>query len=368
MWKRRRRIAALALGAILPALPFLKVEGESALRFDIPGGKLLFFGIPLWLSEFHLVLVGMLAVLLLALAVTVIFGRIWCGWLCPQTVLPEISSWAATLLPARWRKTGGRMFLFLLSGAASLSVIATFVPPSDAGALLFRSRIVAGIFLAQWAVFFFLLALLGPTFCSTVCPYSMLQNVLFDERTLTVGFDRSRMEECPRCERCVSVCPVKIDIREGAQRECIACAECIDACRAVSERQRIRPFIAYRGTIRRPKAALWGAAAVASGLAFLLLLLQKPDVSLLVQWEAKLPGAPANSYRFTVRNDRSRPVALALRLDGEGTLYGEKEIQVEPHARKTGKVIVRREGIAGGGVTFVAEGQGISMREKAAFP
>ncbi|NJD61271.1 MAG: 4Fe-4S binding protein [Deltaproteobacteria bacterium] len=368
MWKQRRRIAALAQGAVILALPFLEIGGESALRFDIPGGKLLFFGTTLWLSEFHLLLLGTLAVLLLVLAVTVVFGRVWCGWVCPQTVLPELSSWASCLLPASWRKTGGKAVLFLLSGAASLSVIAYFVPPSEAGAVLFRSRIAAGIFLVQWAVFFFMLALLGPTFCRTVCPYSMFQNLLFDERTLTVGFDRSRMEECPRCERCVSICPVKIDIREGAQRECIACAACIDACRAISDRQAIRPFIAYRGTIRRPKAALWGGAAAAAGLAFLLLLLQKPDVSLLVQWEAKIAGAPANSYRYTVRNDGGRPVALALRLDGEGTMYGEKEIQVGPRTRKTGKVIVRREENEGGSVTFVAEGQGLSLSGKAVFP
>lgn len=368
MWKRRRRIAALAQGAMILALPFLEIDGESALRFDIPGGKLLFFGTTLWLSEFHLVLLATLAVLLFALAFTVVFGRVWCGWLCPQTVLPELSSWAASPLPARWRKTGGKLFLFLLSGLVSLSLIAYFVPPSEAGAVLFRSRIAAGCFLAQWAVFFLMLALLGPTFCRTVCPYSMLQNVLFDERTLTVAFDRSRSEECLRCERCVSVCPVKIDIRGGAQRECIACAECIDACRAISDRQGIRPFVAYRGTILRPKAALWGLAAAAASLAFLLPLLQTPEVSLLVQWEAKVAGAPANSYRYTVRNDRGRPVVLAIRLDGEGTIYGEKEIRVEPHARKTGKVIVRREGGAAGGVTFVAEGQGVSLTGRAGFP
>jgi polyferredoxin len=350
------------------ALPFLTVDGESALRFDLPEGKLLFFGTTLWLSEFHLVLLGTLAALLLGLAVTGIFGRIWCGWLCPQTVLPELSSWAASPLPARYRNTVGKLLLFLLSGVVSLSLIAYFVPPSEAGAVLFRSRIAAGFFLVQWAVVFFMLALLGPTFCRTVCPYSMLQNILFDEKTLTVAFDRSRSEECLRCERCVSACPVKIDIREGAQRECIACAECIDACRAISEPHGFRPFIAYRGTIRRPKAALWGLAAAAASLAFLLLLLQKPDVALFVQWESKIAGAPANSYRYTVRNDRGRPVVLALRLDGGGTMYGEKVIRVEPHARKAGKVIVRREGNTGGGVTLVAEGQGLSLSGKAGFP
>jgi polyferredoxin len=367
-WKTRRRATALAQGVAILSLPFLTVNGESAFRFDIPGLKLLFFGKVLWISEFHLFLLGMLAFLLFSLAVTVVFGRVWCGWLCPQTVLPELASWAVSPFPKRWRRAGGTLLLFPLSGLVSFSLIAYFVPPAEAAALLFRSRILTGFFLAQWAVIFPMLAFLGPTFCRTVCPYSMLQNVVFDRETLTIAFDRSRAEECLRCELCVKACPVRIDIRDGAQRECIACAECIDACRAITGQKGIPPFVAYSGTILRPKAALWGGATVAAGLTFLFLLYQKPPVALFVQWEAKVPGSPANSYRYTVRNDLGRPLALALRLDGEGKIYGDKDIRVGPHARKTGTLVVREEGSMGGGITFVAEGQGISLRRKAGFP
>lgn len=365
MWKSKRRIAALAQAAAILFLPFLKVGGESAFRFDIPELKLLFFGKVLWIGEFHLVLLGTLAILLLSLAVTVVFGRIWCGWICGQTVLPELASWGASLLPERWRGAGRTTLLFLLSGLVSFSLITYFVPPSEAAGLLFRSRIVTGFFVVQWAVIFPMLAFLGPTFCRTVCPYSMLQNVVFDEKTLTIAFDASRSEECLRCELCEKACPVGIDIREGAQRECIACAECIDACAAFTARKGIAPFVAYRGTVLRSKAAFWGGAAA---LAFLFLLYQKPAASFLVQWEAKLPGASANSYRYTVQNDLDRPIALALRLDGAGKIYGDRNIRVEPHARKTGKVIVREEGKAGGSVTFVAAGQGIALRGKAGYP
>jgi polyferredoxin len=368
MWKRRRRVAALAQGALVLSLPFLTVGGESALRFDIPGMKLLFFGKVVPIGEFHLVLLGTLAFLLLTLAVTVVFGRVWCGWLCPQTVLPELASWAASPFPARLRRPGRTLLLFLLSGVVSFSLIAYFVPPAEAAGLLFRSRIVTGFFLAQWAIIFAMLALFGPAFCRTVCPYSMLQNVIFDGDTLTIAFDRSRAEECLRCELCVKACPVEIDIRDGAQRECIACADCIDACRTIAVKKGIPPFVGYEGTILRPKAALWGGAALAAVLAFAFLVHQRPPVALLVQWEAKVPGVPANSYRYTVRNDVGRPIALALRLDGGGMIYGDKDIVVEPHARKTGTVIVREDGGTGGSVTFVAEGQGISLRRKAGFP
>jgi polyferredoxin len=264
-WRTKRRIAALAQGIAILSLPFLAVNGESALRFDIPGMKLLFFGKVLRIGEFHLVLLGTLAILLLFLAVTAVFGRVWCGWSCPQTVLPDLASWAAFPLPKRRQGAGRTAILFLLSGLVSFSLIAYFVPPAEAAGLLFRSRIATGFFLVQWAVIFPMLAFVGTTFCRTVCPYSMLQNVLFAEGTLTIAFDRSRSEECPQCGLCRKACPVEIDIREGEQRECIACAECIDACRAFTARKGIAPFVAYRGTIVRLKAALCGGATVAAG-------------------------------------------------------------------------------------------------------
>ena len=368
MWKTKRRVAALAQTAAILFLPFLQVGGESALRFDLPGLKLLFFGKVLPIGEFHLVLLGTLAILLLALAVAVVFGRIWCGWICGQTVLPELASWGSSLLPARWRGTGGILLLFLLSGLVSFSLIAYFVPPAQAAALLFRSTVVTGFFVAQWVVVFSMVFFLGPTFCRTVCPYSILQNLLFDDKTLTIAFDGSRSEECLRCELCEKVCPVGIDIRDGAQRECIACAECIDACRAIIAGKGVAPFVAYRGTVARPKAALWGGAAAAAVLAFLLLLQLRPDATLLIQWEAKVPGALANRYRYTVRNGLDRPLQLALSLDGAGRIYGNTEIRVAPHARRTGSVIVREEGKSGGSVAFVASGDGILLRGKAGYP
>jgi hypothetical protein len=91
-------------------------------------------------------------------------------------------------------------------------------------------------------------------------------------------------------------------------------------------------------------------------------------VSFLIQWEAKVPGASANSYRYAVSNDLGRPVELSLRLEGAGSIQGEKDIRLGPLERKTGRVIVREEGMAGGSVTFVAEGREISLRRKAGFP
>lgn len=367
-WRTRRRIAAAAQGAVLLSLPYLRIGGESALRFDIPGMKLYAFGAVLWISEFHIVLAATLLFLAFILAVTVVFGRIWCGWICPQTVLPELSAAVASPLPHRVRRAGGRLILLLLSGLVSFSLIAYFVPPADAARDLFRSGIVTGFFLGQWAVIFLMAGVLGPRFCRTVCPYSMLQNILYDGETLSISFDASRAASCLKCGLCEAVCPVEIDIRKGAQRECIACAECIDACRTTTAPRGVVPFVGYRGRVLRPKAAFLGIVLAAGILGVLFLVERLPPATFAVQWEAGAPDRSANSYRYTVQNNLGRPLILALRLVGEGEMSGDGVIRVAPRSRATGKLVVRRKAEAPGGVSFVAAAPGITLKGEAGYP
>ena len=248
-WKSRRRAAALAQAAAVLALPFLEVGGESALRFDIPELTLHVAGASVGVDAFHLVLAAVLVLILVAIAATVLFGRVWCGWLCGQTVIPELAAWAASALPPKFRAAGKPILLVPFSGVVSLSLISFALPPADIVAGLSRSPIVLGFFAVQAAALYGMLALAGPRFCRSVCPYSMLQNVLFTRNTLTIAFDRERAAECLRCDDCVRACPVAIDIKDGDQRECIACAECIDACRLATAPRGIAPFVGYRGGI-----------------------------------------------------------------------------------------------------------------------
>ncbi len=368
MWKSRRRLAALLQAAAILSLPFLETGGESSLRFDIPRLKLHFFGAVLWIDQFPLVLVGALFLLLLAVGGTVVFGRIWCGWACPQTVIPELSAWAASLLPARWRSVGRTVLLLPLSGIVSLSLLWYFLPPADAVNALFRSKTVLSFFLAQWAVIFPMLAFAGEDFCRTICPYSNAQNALFDRHTLTISFDEGRKADCLRCGRCVPVCPVTIDIRKGLQRECIACAECIDACRLATGEKGVRPFIDYRGKVLRAKSLLAGALVTSAGVAFLVSWSLQPRVAFRVEWSAKTPGTEANIYRYSARNNRGEPLALALGVEGGRTMTGETDIRLAPYARASGVVSVREEAGAGGTITFVLSAPGVHLRRKAGFP
>jgi polyferredoxin len=368
MWRSRRRAAALAQALAILCLPFLKVGGESALRFDIAELKLHIFGAVLWIDQFPLVFIGTAFALLFAVGATVVLGRIWCGWACPQTVIPELSSWISSFLPPRWEASGRKLLLLPLSAIVSLSLLWYFLPPPDALTALFRSRTVLSFFLVQWAVIFGMLALAGSAFCRTVCPYSMLQNALFDRDTLTIEFDRGRRADCLRCDLCVLVCPVAIDIKKGLARECIACTECIDACRLMTGPRGIRPFIGYRGRIGRGKALLFTLLTAVAGIVFLAGWSLQPPVAIAVQWAEKAPGTDANIYRYSARNNRRESLKLAMGLEGDGILSGKGKIRLGPYSRASGEVTIRRGKESGGPVTFVVTGPGILLRRGAGFP
>jgi polyferredoxin len=367
MWKNRRRTVALLGGAATLLLPFFRIRGRSAARFDLPTLSLHFFGAVVPIDEFYLVLLGALFLVALTLWVTVVFGRLWCGWLCPQTVIREIGEWIASALPGRLRRGGKTLVLLPFSALVSLSLLWYFVPPAEATRDLSRSPVLLGFFLSQWAVIYIMVAVVGPRFCKTACPYAMLQNVLSDRETLAVAYDPAR-PECLRCDGCIRVCPVGIDIRSGGQRECIACASCIDACREATAGRDIAPFIAYRGTVLRWKTYLFAGGCLAAALVLLAAAWSRPDVRFAVQWEGKAGNRPENVYRFSVRNDSDRPVALALSVDRPARLLDDPEIEVPSRGRVTGTLTVQGGEGTPGEIRITAAGEGFRIVRKAAFP
>jgi len=366
MWKNRRRIVALLGGATVLILPFLRIRGRSAARFDLPTLSLHFFGSVVPIDEFYLVLLGALFLVALTLWVTVVFGRLWCGWLCPQTVIGEIGEWIASALPAGFRRGGKTLALLPFSALVSLSLLWYVVPPAEATRGL-RSPILLGAFLAQWGVIYIMVAVVGPRFCKSACPYAMLQNVLADRETLAVAYDPAR-PECLLCDGCTRSCPVGIDVREGGQRECIACAACIDACREATSARDIAPFIAYRGTVLRGKAYLFAGGCLAAALVLLAAAWSRPDVRFAVQWEGKSATSPGNVYRYSVRNDSDRPIVLALSVERPARLRDDPEVAVPSRGRVTGMVTVQGGDGMPGEILITAEGRGFRIVRKAAFP
>ncbi|RMG01327.1 MAG: 4Fe-4S binding protein [Nitrospirae bacterium] len=342
-WKGYRRIAETVQAVLIVGLPFLKIKGESALRFDIPTLKLHFFGTVLWINEFYLFLLATVFFLMFIVFITTIFGRIWCGWLCPQTVLLDFSSDLVKRIPFRYRDGARRVVLIPLSALVSLTLIWYFVPPLETWKALFHSKVITGFFLTLWVVIYLELAFLGRRFCKSICPYSMLQSGLFDKDTLVIEFDTSRQEGCMGCDKCAHVCPVGIDIKKGLRRECVACAECIDACVSMTRPRGIAPFIGYTGKVLRPKMFIVGGVTLLLGVVLFVIISLRPPLTMVVSREPVKLVKGVNEYTMTVTNNTGVKRNVTVSLRG-GVLIGSRHLEVSPYTRLVLRYKVRKEG------------------------
>jgi cytochrome c oxidase accessory protein FixG len=334
---RARRRLGWGLIALFASLPFVRVGGNPALLFDIPSRQFHCFGATLRATDGVLLMLLLLSVCVSVFAITAWIGRAWCGWACPQTVYMEF-----LFRPLeRWIE-GGRSAQLRLDreGPNSRRIVkhAVFALLSVVLANLFLSYFVGIARLAHWMTASplvhptgFLVVLVTSLLvyadfgyfreqmCTVACPYARLQSVLLDPRSIVVGYDAARGEprgrgagkrDCVDCGACVATCPTGIDIREGLQLECIACAQCVDACDSVMAKfNRPLGLIRYdaghalhaaKGSLRPHRSRLLAyvlvLAALLGGLAFFARGASQPEVTLL-----RGLGAP-----FEVSGDRVR--------------------------------------------------------------
>jgi len=321
-----RRLSGAALLIILTALPFLQIAGKSAFRFDIPSLRLFLFGSEIWINDFFIVLIAIIFLTFLILFATTLLGRIWCGWLCPQTVLVDFTSGIDSA-----RGTAARLaayaVILCISAIVAFSTIAYFVSPYDMPELLRSSSLGSRVALWSWLVLGILIFLdliwLRRRFCATVCPYAKMQNVLFDDRTLIVAFDKSREDECMNCAACTKACPVGIDIREGTQMECIHCAECVDACTERMNARKLPSLVRYAfGLSDRPakgfrlNPAITGCLTVASFVFLIYLSFSRMPFDATVRLNfataAQQHSLAAVPYELSLRNMSGRDLNLNL--------------------------------------------------------
>lgn len=292
-----RTYLSLFLLVVFFSLPFIKVNGNPLFLLNVMERKFIIFGAIFWPQDFIIFGIGMLTLMVFIVLFTIAFGRVFCGWLCPQTIFMEmvfrkIEFWIdgdaeqqRKLAARSWdrekiTKRAAKHFIFYLISLVITATFVTYLIGSDE----FFSRLQEPFSMhAGWysgmiifsLVFFGVYSWFREQVCIIVCPYGRLQGVLLDSNSIVVSYDyvrgeprgkRTRGEEvntkgdCVDCSLCVKVCPSGIDIRNGTQLECIGCTSCIDACDAVMDKlNRPQSLIRYdsENGIRNGKKLSW---------------------------------------------------------------------------------------------------------------
>ena len=272
-----RKWVSYFLLLVLVANPFVKINGNQFMMFNVLERRFNIFGFPFWPQDFYLFVLFMIIGVVFVVLFTVIFGRLFCGWICPQTIFLEmvfrrIEYWIEgdrgaqiRLSKQEWnaekiRKKGLKWFIFLILSFFIANIFLAYLISSDE---LFKmieegpesnfSTLVA--LLIFTGVFYFIFVWFREQVCIIACPYGRLQGVLLDNKSINVAYDFVRGEkelgrakfnkqedrattgkgDCIDCKQCVHVCPTGIDIRNGVQLECINCAACIDECDTIME-------------------------------------------------------------------------------------------------------------------------------------
>lgn len=376
----KRQFVQMFLIAIALILPFISIAGRPFLRMDITKMTLFLAGVPLRIDQFYLVLLVILVCVAAFLLLTAVLGRVWCGWLCPQTVFNDL----ADLLARGFRKNSSpavarlieHLVALIIAKIFAFNLFCWFLPPRQVftDLLHFTTHPVMLVTFLLVMLFGYLnLILVKRSFCRSYCPYGRFQTALMDAGTLNLSFLEEVRDRCLRCNACVRTCPMGIDIREGFQIECIGCGRCIDACRGVMER---RPdgfgLIDYRfGTVKGTRFK-FGTVTVVLSLVTLLLVIAlvwgitgRSQNGFAVQRVAtaatrQLPdGSHAEPWRAIIGNRSESPQIYSIRIVGHSVdgieLLGQvHDIKVEPnqHRDVTFMIHVAKENVTPGKIVL----------------
>jgi len=322
----RRRGLAYFLILVFTAIPYIQLNGKPLILLDLVARRFTLFGRTFLPTDTLLLALLLVGVFVLIFLLTAFFGRVWCGWACPQTVYMEFVFRPLERLfggaPGRAKKgwLAGKAYSKPLRFFVSLVIcvylahtfLAYFVGVENLRIWMTRSPLDHPIpFLVMLAVTGLMLLDFGffrEQVCIILCPYGRLQSALLDRNSLIVGYDKRRGEprghakrpsgdvaltvlsghdeartgDCVDCGMCVTTCPTGIDIRDGLQMECINCTQCIDACDSVMTKlKRPRGLIRYssqaeianeKTRILRPRVIIYPAILLVIISAFFVVL------------------------------------------------------------------------------------------------
>lgn len=357
-WKRRTIVAWLLLGFWV-AVPFIRINGNPLILLDIANRKFIIFGAIFWAQDTFILALLMLSFVLFVVLFTVTYGRLWCGWTCPQTIFLEMvfrrieyliegdyrerhqldnSPWTTKKIFKKTLKHG----IFILISVAMTNVFLMWFIGSERWLQLITEPISQhlggfGIMLLISAVFYWIYSFFREQICTMVCPYGRMQGVLLDSKSIMVAYDYVRGEprggrgsgDCTDCKQCISVCPTGIDIRNGTQLECINCTACIDQCNKIMKViGKPQGLIRYtsEAAIKSGHSSVWNARNRAYTVVlfiifafFVFTLVSRPEIETTI---LRTPGliyqeqdsTYSNVYNIKIVNKTHEEMPLELKL------------------------------------------------------
>lgn len=390
-----RTVLSVFYFLIFFGLPFIEIDGRPLFQFNIPEAKFIIFGKIFWPQDFFIFGLTMVTFVFFIVLFTAAFGRLFCGWACPQTNFMEmmfrkVEYWVLGDAPAQrqlknaaW--TGKKIFkvglkhvlFFLLSFIIANFFLAYIIGIKELEKIIrepvtehvagFASIIVfSGVFYGVYAFF-------REQACTVVCPYGRLQSVLLDKNSMIVAYDYKRGEprgnfkkqaelnlgDCIDCHQCVKVCPTGIDIRNGVQMECVGCTACIDACNHIMDSiDKPRGLIRYasENSIAKGEPLRYTTRMkLYTGLCFLLLavlsviLLTRKDVDATVirtagmLYQERGADSISNLYNIRMVNKTTQDLNIEIRLvDAQGRIQmaGNPIIKMAKEAQAAGTFFV----------------------------
>ncbi len=396
-WYTRRTIFSWFVLLFFIAVPFIRVNGHPFVLLDIGSRKFIIFGAIFWAQDTLILALLMLSFILFIIVFTVTFGRLWCGWACPQTIFLEmVFRKIEYLIEGDYKKrhklddgpwNAEKIFkkvlkhsIFIVIAVAMTNTFLLWFIGTEKWFILISEPISAklsgfAIMLLVSGFFYWVYSWFREQICTMVCPYGRMQGVLLDSRSIVVTYDYKRGEprgakaegDCIDCRQCISVCPTAIDIRNGTQLECINCTACIDQCNQVMKATKKDPglirFDSELG-IREGITKIWNARNRAYSMVLLILftffiytLVSRPITETTI---LRTPGmlyqenpdrSISNVYNIKIVNKTHDRLPLELRLiSPEGRIQlagGKMEIDDQSMYESTFILYLNRENMTG---------------------
>jgi cytochrome c oxidase accessory protein FixG len=353
-------------------LPFIYIKGRPLFLFNVPKAKFIIFGQVFWPQDFFIFGIIMITFIVFVILFTAAFGRLFCGWICPQTNFMEMlfrkleyviegdAAQQKILANGPWttnkitRKVTKHVAFYVLAVIIANYFLAYIIGVKELWGMMQKPSENVGNLIALMifsAVFYGVYAFFREQVCIVVCPYGRLQGVLLDRNSMIVAYDYKRGEErkkynkkeertagdCIDCHQCVKVCPTGIDIRNGTQMECVGCTACIDACdhmmESVGFKKGLIRYASENGIANHEKLHYTRRMRMYTVLLIVLLslltilLASQKDVKATVMrtpgllYQEKGTDSVSNLYNIKVMNKTVNDIPLTVRIEeGNGTV------------------------------------------------